>query len=327
MRRYRTTGNPSRRARRIAHGASRIASLTAIVSIACAHPRSEPRAASGEPYALVWADEFTGDGPVAAADWSFENGFVRNQELQWYQPANAARVNGMLVIEGRRERKPNPRYVAPSANDASAPNASRRAWANREFIDYTSASINTRGKHAWLYGRFEIRARFDVRTGAWPAFWTLGARGPWPANGEIDIMEFYDDTLLFNVAWGGATGARWNSKKVRLDHFPADWATKFHVWRMDWDERAIRLFLDDSLMNEQDLSATINAPRSGFGGATPAMDNPFHGPAYILINQAMGGQHGGDPAKTALPLRYEVDWVRVWQTPGQIDATRRALTQ
>ena len=327
MRRYRTTGNPSRRARRIAHGASRIASLTAIVSIACAHPRSEPRAASGEPYALVWADEFTGDGPVAAADWSFENGFVRNQELQWYQPDNAARVNGMLVIEGRRERKPNPRYVAPSANDASAPNASRRAWANREFIDYTSASINTRGKHAWLYGRFEIRARIDVRTGSWPAFWTLGARGPWPANGEIDIMEFYDDTLLFNVAWGGATGARWNSKKVRLDQFPADWATKFHVWRMDWDERAIRLFLDDSLMNEQDLSATINAPRSGFGGAAPAMDNPFHGPAYILINQAMGGQHGGDPAKSALPLRYEVDWVRVWQTPGQIDATRRALRQ
>jgi beta-glucanase (GH16 family) len=230
----------------------------------------------------------------------------------------------MLVIEGRREHKPNPRYVAPSAANAS-PNANRRAWANREFIDYTSSSINTRGKHAWLYGRFEIRARIDVRTGSWPAFWTLGARGPWPANGEIDIMEFYDDTLLFNVAWGGATGATWNSKKVRLDRFPADWATKFHVWRMDWDERAIRLFLDDSLMNEQSLSATINAPRSGSGGAAPAMDNPFHGPAYILINQAMGGQHGGDPAKTPLPLRYEVDWVRVWQTPEQVEATREAM--
>ena len=80
-------------------------------------------------------------------------------------------------------------------------------------------------------------------------------------------------------------------------------------------------------MIEQDLWTTINAPRSGFGGAAPVMDNPFHGPAYILINQAMGGQHGGDPAKTRLPLRYEVDWVRVWQTPGQVEATRRALTQ
>jgi beta-glucanase (GH16 family) len=47
-------------------------------------------------------------------------------------------------------------------------------------------------------------------------------------------------------------------------------------------------------------------------------DNPFHAnPVYILINLAMGGQHGGDPAKSELPLRYEVDWVRVWQTPSQ----------
>jgi len=285
----------------------------------CGHPRSAPRAANGERYSLVWSDEFTGDGPLDSAHWSYENGFVRNQELQWYQPENAARVNGMLVIEGRREHKPNPRYVAPSANGTApaSPNANRRAWANREFIDYTSASVNTRGKHAWLYGRFEIRARIDMRTGSWPAFWTLGARGPWPANGEIDIMEFYDDTLLFNVAWGGANGAVWNAKKVRLDHFPADWASKFHVWRMDWDERAIRLFLDDSLMNEQSLATTINAPRSGFGGTAPAMENPFHGPAYILINQAIGGQHGGDPATTRMPIRYEVDWVRVWQTPSQ----------
>jgi beta-glucanase (GH16 family) len=163
-----------------------------------------------------------------------------------------------------------------------------------------------------------------VRTGSWPAFWTLGARGPWPANGEIDIMEFYDDTLLFNVAWGGTNGAKWNSVKVRRDRFPSDWAEKFHVWRMDWDERSIRLFLDDSLMNAQDLSQTINAPRSGFGGTTPAMDNPFHGPMYLLINQAIGGQHGGDPSSTRMPIRYEVDWVRVYQTPAQIEATRAA---
>ena len=290
------------------------------VLAACARP-AVPRAATGEPYRLVWSDEFAGSGALDSAHWAYEQGFVRNQELQWYQRENAARVNGMLVIEGRRERKPNPRYVPPSA----APSANaRRAWANREFIDYTSASVNTRGKHAWIYGRFEIRARIDVRTGSWPAFWTLGARGPWPANGEIDIMEFYDDTLLFNIAWGGANGAVWNSKKVRLDRFPSGWADRFHVWRMDWDERSIRLFLDDSLMNEQDLSRTINAPRSGFGGAAPAMENPFHGPAYLLINQAIGGQHGGDPAKTQLPLRYEVDWVRVWQTPSQIEATKRA---
>jgi beta-glucanase (GH16 family) len=287
--------------------------FTVALLLACAHPSTRTRAQSPDGYRLVWSDEFTGDGPLDPADWGNETGFVRNQELQWYQPENARRVNGMLVIEGRREHKPNPRYVVPSTTDAAAPNANRRAWANRELIDYTSASVTTRGKHAWRYGRFEMRARIDVRTGAWPAFWALGTRGAWPANGEIDIMEFYDDTLLFNVAWGGANGPVWNSRKVRLDRFPPNWANEFHVWRMDWDEHAIRLYLDDSLMSVQDLSRTINVPRSGASGTPASPENPFHQPAYLLINLAMGGQHGGDPAKSALPLRYEVDWVRVWQ--------------
>ena len=290
------------------------ASCVALASCASAHGgrggAASERAANGERYRLVWSDEFDGDGPVDTTSWGFEAGFVRNQELQWYQRENAVRRNGVLVIEGRREQKPNPRYVAPSTDSAAAP--VRRGWTNRERIEYTSSSINTRGKHAWRYGRFEMRAKIDVRSGSWPAFWTLGTRGPWPANGEIDIMEFYDDTLLFNVAWGGANRAVWNSVKVRRDRMPADWAEHFHVWRMDWDERSIKLFLDDSLMNSQDLTATINTPRDG------APSNPFHEPAYILVNQAMGGQHGGDPAKSALPLRYEVDYVRVYQTASQI---------
>src|SRR5690349_8907448 len=38
---------------------------------------------------LVWADEFDHDGPPDPSNWSDERGFVRNQELQWYQPDNA----------------------------------------------------------------------------------------------------------------------------------------------------------------------------------------------------------------------------------------------
>ena len=81
--------------------------------LACAHPSaSTPVTPNADGYRLVWSDEFTGDGPLDPADWGYETGFVRNQELQWYQPENARRVNGVLVIEGRREHKPNPRYVA-----------------------------------------------------------------------------------------------------------------------------------------------------------------------------------------------------------------------
>ena len=60
------TRNAPPAVRRIAYGASRIALLLAITVCSRTHP--EPRAANGEPYALVRSDEFTGDGPVAAAD-------------------------------------------------------------------------------------------------------------------------------------------------------------------------------------------------------------------------------------------------------------------
>ena len=139
-------------------------------------------------------------------------------------------------------------------------------------------------------------------------------------------MEFYDDTLLFNVAWaGGTSGAKWNAVKRARSTFPRGWENQFHVWRMDWDERSIKLYLDDVLMNSQDLATTINAPSVRGQGANPATENPFHGPQYMLVNQALGGQHGGDPATTALPIRYEVDYVRVYQTKSQVEATRRAL--
>ncbi|MCV6605870.1 MAG: hypothetical protein OIF34_11235, partial [Porticoccaceae bacterium] len=39
-------------------------------------------------YKLVWQDEFDCQQRLNAAHWSYEQGFVRNQELQWYQADN-----------------------------------------------------------------------------------------------------------------------------------------------------------------------------------------------------------------------------------------------
>ena len=39
-------------------------------------------------YKLVWSDEFNTDGPVSD-EWNFEEGFLRNEEMQWYQKENA----------------------------------------------------------------------------------------------------------------------------------------------------------------------------------------------------------------------------------------------
>ena len=59
-------------------------------------------------------------------------------------------------------------------------------------------------------------------------------------------------------------------------------------------------------MNTIDLTETINQDNE--------KANPFHEPQYILLNLAIGGTSGGDPSETVFPARFEVDYVRVYQT-------------
>jgi beta-glucanase (GH16 family) len=249
---------------------------------------------------LVWNEEFNINGKPDSAFWRYERGFVRNQELQWYQPDNANCINGVLLIEARREQIKNPNYVAGSTRWNQA----------REYAEYSSSSIQTRGKKQWQFGTFEIRARIDTSMGSWPAIWTLGISGGWPGGGEIDIMEFYRRNgvpiILANAAWlNDQRGAKWHTEIRPLTDFTStdpDWVKKFHIWKMEWDSVAIKLSLDDLVINTTLLKETIN----------PDGRNPFLQPHYILLNFALG-RNGGDPSKTKFPLKYEVDYVRVYQ--------------
>lgn len=266
------------------------------------------------PYELVWSDEFNGTGAVNASNWSFENGFVRNEEIQWYQSANAFQQGGNLIIEGRKENpinsRVNPKYVAGSTD-----------WKkSRPYINYTASSIKTAGKKSWLYGRFEIRAKVTNLTGTWPAIWTLGTNCEWPSNGEVDIMENYGGDILANFAWGTniRSSAKWDTVKLNtITNFVSkdpDWLDKFHIWTLDWDFNKMTIYVDDVLLNEINLSTTIN------GSSNCSGQNPFRQEHYLLLNLALGGQNGGSVTNLEFPTQYSVDYVRVYQLKTNLTA-------
>lgn len=249
---------------------------------------------------LVWQDEFEEGGRPDTTKWRYETGFVRNREMQWYQPENARVRDGNLVIEARREEVPNPNYDPDSDH-----------WREeRRTARYTSASLTARDAFAVQYGRVEVRARIEAEPGLWPAIWTVGLRHGWPEGGEIDLMEYYEDSILANVCWADPAGdPAWDTVQkpmswVRAQTGQEDWANKFHVWRMEWTPKTIRLYVDDLLLNEYDVSRATT--EEGF--------NPFRQPHLLKLNLAIGGDKGGDPSDTDFPAHYRIDYVRVYQT-------------
>ena len=242
---------------------------------------------------LTWHDEFDVDGTPNAANWGYETGFVRNNELQWYQSKNASVAAGLLHIAGKRENVTNPNYN-PNGSD----------WkTTRQSAQYTSASMTTSGKQTWKFGRFEMCGKIPIVAGMWPAWWSLGVSGEWPSNGEIDIMEYYNGKILANMAWATKTQwtAHWDSATKAVN---ASWATSYHLWRMDWDSTKIDLYVDDSLMNTGNIADMVNDTN----GQTPFLQNQ-----YMIVNLAIGGDNGGDPANTTFPQEYLIDYVRVFQ--------------
>lgn len=280
------------------------ACLVALPSVVCAQS-SESMTQTG--WRLVWSDEFNTDGPLDTTIWNYESGFTRNHEAQWYQPENAYCRDGKLIIEGRKEAKgrKNP-WFDGSSDD----------WRkNREYIGYTSSSVTTRKKMDFRYGRLEVKAKIPVAGGAWPAIWLHGDGMEWPSCGEVDVMEYYridgKPHILANACWGNDKryDAVWNSARIPFSHFTdrdPQWAEKFHIWRMDWDDKSIRLYLDDELLNEIPLTTTVN-------GSLGQGTNPFRKPLYLLLNLALGGDNGGPVDDSSLPMKYEIDYARVYQ--------------
>lgn len=260
--------------------------------------------ASAAEWKLVWADEFDKPGLPDPAKWTYEEGFIRNREAQFYtcgRAENARVENGVLVIEARREKFLNPNYRPGAQSD----------WKRAsEFADYTSASLTTRGIAAWRYGRIEVRAKLPGGRGMWPAIWMLGAdrSAGWPACGEIDIMEFvgYEpETIHGTVHTAKYNHVKKTQKGARLQVKAPD--KDFHVYAIEWSAERIDFFVDGKKY------FTFANEHSGSDAW------PFDKPHYLILNTAVGGSWGGAKGidSSIFPTRFYIDYVRVYEKASE----------
>jgi beta-glucanase (GH16 family) len=244
-------------------------------------------------WVLAWSDEFNGanGSGVDASKWVSEiggNGWG-NQELEFYtsRPQNASQRDGNLAIKAVREK-----YTGADG-------------VTREF---TSARLKTQGRFSQTYGRFEARIKIPGGQGMWPAFWMLGDdidKNPWPACGEIDIMENIGKEpgtvhgSIHGPGYIGDTGLEAPYKLPEGQHFADD----FHVFAVEWEPDAIRLYVDEHL-----YAARTRADMKP--GWKWAFDHPF----FLLLNVAVGGDWPGNPDATSVfPQTMLVDYVRVYR--------------
>ncbi len=248
-------------------------------------------------WTLLWSDEFDGAAgtPVDTTKWTADlggNGWGNNEWEYYTDRVENAALDGQgnLAIVAREETLDG-------------------TTCHYGTCLYTSARLITNDKFEFTYGRVEARIKLPFGQGIWPAFWMLGGDFEtlgWPDTGELDIMEYIGrepNTIYGTVHGPGYSGANGIGSSVRSD---TPYADDFHVYAVDWDEDAIRWYVDGELFHML-TPADVRGNRWVF-------DHDF----FILLNLAVGGNWPGYPDETTqFPQTMLVDYVRVYQLAGQ----------
>jgi beta-glucanase (GH16 family) len=267
-----------------------------------------------QPWRLVWSDEFNGpaNSLPSSADWNFVRGWgpKGNHEIQFYcrpedndGPCNS-HTHPSLYEDG------DGHLVLTAIHDG-------QRW--------SSARLNTQGKHTILYGRVEARLRMEPGAGFWPAFWLLGDGVPgqlagrgaddhetnrWPDCGEQDIIEWVQkygpSTTSSTVHGPGYSGGKGIHHEFTFPNGGRIDDGAFHTYGMTWSPNRMEFYRDDpakpfAVVSPADLPA----------GTKWVFDHPF----YVILNFAVGegGFPGSTDATTPPSGRMWVDYVRFYQ--------------
>ena len=242
---------------------------------------------------LKWSDEFNGK-KLNEKVWTYDIGVGfygwGNNELEAYtnKKENVRVKNGKLIIHAMKQR--------------------------HVLANYTSGRLKTMGQKAFKYGKIEARLKVKKgnQDGVWPAFWMMGDDGlPWPACGELDIMEHANDRSYASGAihWMARTtnmmySGMFNNHVYKYPGGKREGINKWHTYGIVWGANHIDWYVD----NDVYFSAEIRDSNA----------NEFRDKFYFLLNLAIGSSKTGytgftGPKKSFKSATMYVDYVRVYK--------------
>lgn len=237
---------------------------------------------------MIFHDEFNVDGMPDPKYWGYEEGYVRGGEMQYYtvaRPENAYIKDGLLHI------------VTLNDNWSDATGKTH---------EVTSASVMTKDKVKFTYGRVDIRAKLPICLGSWPALWMMpndDVYGYWPNSGEIDIIEhvgFNPYTIYFTAHCAEQNG---DHNSYHGSTSVPTCTTEFHIYSFEWSENRLDWYVDGR--RKWTVVKNSNTWRGW----------PYNKDFYLIMNTAFGGSWGGQRGVDleALPITFEIDYVRIFQ--------------
>ncbi|KAI0162050.1 concanavalin A-like lectin/glucanase domain-containing protein [Xylariaceae sp. FL1272] len=182
-----------------------------------------------------------------------------------------------------------------------------------------SGRINTKKGATIKYGRVEVTAKLPQGDWLWPAIWMLPVDdkyGPWPASGEIDIMESRGNNYTYSqggnniissaLHWGPDTANdAWWRTNVKREALHTTYSKGFNTFGIEWSQKYLFTYVNSRLLQvlytnfNVDLWDRGNFPESDANGTritdpwnTGRHNTPFDQQFYLILNVAVGGTNG-----------------------------------
>lgn len=232
-----------------------------------------------------------------------------------------------------------------------------------------SGRINTRKGASIKYGRVEVTAKLPEGDWLWPAIWMMPVEdtyGPWPASGEIDIMESRGNNYTYaqggnNIAssalhWGPnpANDAWWRTN-VKRPALHTTYSAGFNTFGLEWSQKYLFTYINTRLLQvmytnfDTPLFARGNFPAFDVNGtvrnpwieseAAGRKNAPFDQKFYLILNVAVGGQNGWfEDGKSGKPWvdrhpnapkdfwNAQNQWLPTWKSP-QMEVSKVVMWQ